>query len=138
MDLPEGYVPTEDEEYMNAAQVKYFRRRLLEWKDQLLAESVETLEHLQDSTRKPDINDSATDEMQRTLELRTRDRYRKLVDKINMALVRIENGKYGYCDDTGEEIGIKRLLARPVATLCIEAQEKHENFERQHSEEDDV
>jgi DnaK suppressor protein len=138
--LPEGYKPSEKEEYMSALQLEYFRKKLLAWKEELLDESRETLDHLkQENWQEPDVNDRATVETDTSLELRTRDRYRKLIDKIDSALRRIENGKYGYCDETGEEIGIKRLEARPIATLCIEAQERHENYERTHiDEKDDV
>lgn len=135
--LPEGYVPTENEEYMNPRQLEYFRRKLIEWKEELLNESRETLNHLKEENwNEADLNDRASIETDTTIELRTRDRYRKLIDKIDEALKRIEIGEYGYCEETGEEIGLKRLIARPVATLCIEAQERHENYEKQHVDED--
>jgi len=136
--LPEGYKPSEKEEYMNELQVEYFRLKLVEWKDELLAESRETLKHLQEENwNEADPNDRASVETEATTELRTRDRYRKLIDKIDQALRRVEIGEYGYCEETGEEIGLKRLEARPVATLCIEAQERHESYERQHIDEDE-
>lgn len=135
--LPMNYKPSDNEEYMNPQQLEYFRQKLLAWKEELLEESRATIMHLQEENlNEPDLNDRATVEMETALELRTRDRYRKLLDKIEAALKRIETGEYGYCEATGEEIGLKRLEARPIATLCIEAQERHENYERQHSEED--
>ncbi|MCE3232318.1 MAG: polymerase-binding protein DksA [Rickettsiaceae bacterium] len=138
--LPEGYKPSEKEEYMSPLQLEYFRQKLVAWKDELLSESRETLDHLREENwQEPDVNDRASVETETSLELRTRDRYRKLIDKIDSALRRIENGKYGYCDETGDEIGIKRLEARPIATLTIEAQERHESYERTHiDEKDDV
>ena len=136
--LPEGYKPSDKEEYMNPMQVEYFRQKLQAWKDELLSNSRETLDHLKEENwNEPDPNDRATIATDTSFELRTRDRYRKLIDKIEEALVRIADGEYGYCEETGEEIGIKRLEARPVATLCIEAQESHENYERQHLDFDD-
>ena len=135
--LPEGYKPSENEEYMNPMQLEYFKQKLLEWRNSLLAESRETLNHLKEETwNEPDLNDRASVETETTIELRTRDRYRKLIDKIESALERIHSGNYGYCEETGEAIGIKRLEARPVATLCIEAQERHENYEKTHIDED--
>lgn len=137
VELPKGYVPSEKEEYMNPNQVEYFRQKLLSWKEELLEESRATIMHLQEENlNEPDLNDRATAETDAALELRTRDRYRKLLAKIEAALARVDKGEYGYCEDTGEEIGIKRLDARPIATLCIEAQERHENYEKQHSDED--
>lgn len=138
LSLPVDYKPSEAEEYMNAMQLEYFRRRLENWKDELHQESQETLLALKDETNfnEPDIHDRATAEEGTYLELRTRDRYRKLMQKINEALKRIENGTYGYCEHTGEEIGLKRLEARPIATLSIKAQEYYENYERTHSDED--
>ncbi|ARE38914.1 C4-type zinc finger protein, DksA/TraR family [Rhodovulum sp. P5] len=131
--LPEDYRPAEDEPFMNERQLEYFRRKLIAWKDDILSESRETLEGLQDSTRNiPDIADRASEETDRALELRTRDRQRKLVAKIDSALRRIENGEYGYCEETGEPISLKRLDARPIATLSLEAQERHERRERVH------
>lgn len=138
VELPEGYKPSPDEEYMNPMHLEYFRRKLESWKDELFDNSRETLDHLKEENwNEPDPNDRATTETDTGIELRTRDRYRKLIDKINQALKRIEIGEYGYCEDTGEEIGLKRLEARPNATLCIEAQERHENYEKQHLDIDD-
>lgn len=137
--LPEGYKPSENEEYMNPMQLEYFRQNLLKWRDELLEESRETLNHLKEENwNEPDLNDRASLETETTIELRTRDRYRKLIDKIEVALKKIEDGEYGYCEETGEEIGLKRLEARPVATLCIEAQERHEKYEKQHIDDDDI
>ena len=131
--LLKGYKPSNDQEYMNPQQLEYFRQKLLEWKSSLLEESRETLTHLKEENwNEPDLNDRASIETDTAIELRTRDRYRKLLDKIEEALVRIEKNEYGYCEETGEPIGLKRLEARPVATLCIEAQERHENYEKQH------
>ncbi len=133
IELPEGYQPSADEEYMSPMQLEYFRRKLLDWRSELLQESDNTISHLKEENwQEPDINDRATLETDAALELRTRDRYRKLVNKIDAALARIADGSYGYCEDTGEEIGISRLEARPIATLTIEAQEKHERLEKQH------
>ena len=116
----------------------YFRRKLLAWKEELLQGSRETLQHLrEESWQEPDINDRATVETDATLELRTRSRYLKLINKIDAALERINDGEYGYCEETGEEIGVRRLDARPIATMCIEAQERHENYERTHYDDDD-
>ena len=130
--LPENYRPAEDEPFMNERQLEYFRRKLIAWKQELLAESRDTIEGLQDSTRNiPDVADRASEETDRALELRTRDRQRKLVSKIDAALRRIESGDYGYCEATGEPISLKRLDARPIATLSLEAQERHELKERQ-------
>ena len=131
--LPEDYRPAEDEPFMNERQLEYFRRKLLVWKQELLDQSAETIEGLQDSARNvPDIADRASEETDRALELRTRDRQRKLVAKIDAAIRRIENGEYGYCEMTGEPISLKRLDARPIATMTLEAQEKHERRERVH------
>jgi len=131
--LPPDYRPTEDEEFMNPLQVEYFRQKLLKWRAELLAESSETLATMKhDSLSEPDITDRATLETDRSLELRTRDRERKLISKIDAALMRIEDGTYGFCEDTDEPIGVKRLEARPIATLSLEAQEKHERLERTH------
>ncbi|MCO8144511.1 RNA polymerase-binding protein DksA [Rhodovulum tesquicola] len=131
--LPDDYRPAEDEPFMNERQLEYFRRKLIAWKNDLLNESRETLEGLQDSSRNiPDVADRASEETDRALELRTRDRQRKLVAKIDAALRRIENGEYGYCEETGEPISLKRLDARPIATLSLEAQERHERRERVH------
>lgn len=137
--LPEGYKPTENEEYMNPLQLKFFKDKLSAWREELLAESRETLTHLREENwNEPDLNDRASIETETTIELRTRDRYRKLIEKIEVALAKIDEGEYGYCEETGEEIGLKRLLARPVATLCIEAQEQHENYEKQHIDDDEI
>ncbi|WP_045390284.1 RNA polymerase-binding protein DksA [Falsirhodobacter sp. alg1] len=133
--LEDDYRPAESEPFMNARQLEYFRRKLLSWKSELLSQSAETIEGLQESGRNvPDIADRASEETDRALELRTRDRQRKLVSKIDAALRRIENGEYGYCDVTGEPISLRRLDARPIATMTLEAQEKHERRERVHRE----
>ena len=127
------YRPSEDEEFMNERQLEYFKQKLLNWKEDILRESRETLAHLQAETENhPDLADRATSETDRALELRTRDRQRKLISKIDEALRRIEDGSYGYCEDTGEPIGVARLEARPIATLSQEAQERHERRERVH------
>ncbi|WP_375595103.1 RNA polymerase-binding protein DksA [Algihabitans albus] len=129
--LEPDYRPSEREAFMNPKMQEYFRRKLLNWKAELLRESGETINHLQEgSLAEPDIADRASLETDRSLELRTRDRERKLISKIDAALQRIEDGEYGYCEDTGEPISIKRLEARPIATLSIEAQERHERMER--------
>ncbi|MCL7465089.1 RNA polymerase-binding protein DksA [Phaeovulum sp. NW3] len=131
--LPEDYRPAEDEPFMNDRQLEYFRRKLIAWKNELLEQSAETLEGLAESARNvPDIADRASEETDRALELRTRDRQRKLVSKIDAALRRIDNGEYGYCEMTGEPISLKRLDARPIATMTLEAQERHERRERVH------
>ncbi len=136
IELPEGYKPSPDEEYMSPQQLEYFRQKLLDWRAELLQESENTINHLKEENwQEPDINDRATLETDAALELRTRDRYRKLINKIDAALARIADGTYGYCEETGEEIGLARLEARPIATLTIEAQEKHERLERQHRDE---
>lgn len=134
--LPDDYRPAEDEPFMNERQTEYFRRKLTVWKEELLEQSAETLEVLQDSGRSvPDVADRASEETDRALELRTRDRQRKLVTKIDGALRRLENGDFGYCEMTGEPISLKRLDARPIATMTLEAQEKHERRERVHRDE---
>jgi len=131
--LSEDYRPTEDEEFMGPSQVEYFRRKLLRWRAELLVDSSETLRHLQEeSLLKPDLTDRASLETERAIELRTRDRERKLISKIDAALSRLDSGTYGYCEETEEPIGIRRLEARPIATLSIEAQERHERMERTH------
>ncbi|TCP61971.1 TraR/DksA family transcriptional regulator [Rhodovulum bhavnagarense] len=131
--LPDDYRPAEDEPFMNERQLEYFRRKLIGLKNEVLDESRSTLEGLQDGTRNiPDIADRASEETDRALELRIRDRQRKLVAKIDAALRRIENGDYGYCQETGEPISLKRLDARPTTTLSLEAQERHERRERVH------
>jgi len=129
--LPPDYRPAEDEEFMNPRQREYFRQKLLAWRAELLHESSETLANLQDGgLQEADLTDRASAETDRALELRTRDRARKLISKIDAALRRIEDGSYGYCEETDEPISLKRLEARPIATLSIEAQERHERMER--------
>ena len=129
----EEYRPSEDEAFMNDRQKDYFRRKLLSWKDEILQESQGTLNNLQeDDNHLPDITDRASSETEKALELRTRDRQRKLISKIDSALRRIETGEYGYCEETGEKISIRRLDARPIATLSLEAQERHERDEKVH------
>ena len=129
-DLPPDYRPSEDEPFMNERQRAYFRKKLLTWREEILRESRETLEYLQDSEQHPDITDRASYESDRGIELRARDRQRKLIAKIDAALGRLDEGTYGYCEETGEPISLKRLDARPVATLSLEAQERHERRER--------
>lgn len=130
-ELPVDYTPSDDEDFMNARQREYFRNKLLNWKSDIIQSTRETLQNLQDDERNhPDITDRASSETDKALELRTRDRQRKLVSKIDQALKRIEDGSYGYCEVTGEPIGLKRLDARPIATLSLEAQEMHERRER--------
>jgi DnaK suppressor protein len=127
------YKPSDDEPFMNERQRAYFKRMLLAWKDELLDESKSTIANLQEDTvSQPDLADRATSETDRALELRTRDRQRKLIAKIDEALRRIDDGTYGYCEETGEPIGVSRLMARPIATLSLEAQERHERRERVH------
>ncbi|MBT3373820.1 MAG: RNA polymerase-binding protein DksA [Rhodospirillaceae bacterium] len=134
--LPSNYKPTEKEKFMGVRQQQFFRQRLRGWRDEILRDAQGTIQNLQDDDgQAPDIADRATTESERSIELRTRDRQRKLVTKINAALERIEDGSYGYCDDTGEPIGLKRLEARPIATLSIEAQERHERRERVYRDE---
>lgn len=129
--VDEDYRPREDEPFMNDRQREYFRTKLLNWKDDILREARETLQHLQDENQNhPDLADRASSETDRSIELRARDRQRKLISKIDAALQRIEDGSYGYCEDTGEPISLKRLEARPIATLSVEAQERHERRER--------
>ncbi|MGR3540377.1 MAG: RNA polymerase-binding protein DksA [Hasllibacter sp.] len=131
--LPKDYRPAEDEPFMNDKQIEYFRRKLLAWKQDLMSDTRDTVEAMKDGTRNiPDIADRASEETDRAIELRTRDRQRKLVAKIDQALRRIEEGEFGYCEATGEPISLKRLDARPIATLSLEAQEKHERRERVH------
>lgn len=131
--LPEDYRPAESEPFMNDMQVEYFRRKLLEWKSDLLDDSRDTVASMKDQTRNiPDVADRASEETDRSLELRTRDRQRKLVSKIDGALRRIDEGEYGYCSITGEPISLKRLDARPIATMSLEAQERHERREKVH------
>ncbi len=131
--LPPDYRPSEDEEFMNPRQLEYFRQKLMRWRAELVAESSETLQHLkEESLLKPDITDRASLETERAIELRTRDRERKLVSKIDAALARIADGSYGYCAESSEPIGLRRLEARPTATLSLDAQERHERMERTH------
>ena len=127
------YRPSDKEPFMGDRQREYFRKKLLDWKDDILKEAKETLQHLQDENQNhPDLADRASSETDRAIELRARDRQRKLIAKIEEALARIEDGTYGYCEETGEPIALKRLEARPIATLTIEAQERHERMERVH------
>ena len=133
--VPNDYFPLDDEPFMNEIQVEYFRQKLTLWKSGLVSDSKDTIESLQDSTRSiPDISDRASEETDRALELRTRDRQRKLVAKIESALRRIEEGEFGYCEETGEPISLRRLDARPIATMSLEAQERHERREKVHRE----
>jgi DnaK suppressor protein len=135
--LPAGYKPSDKEPYMNPQQLEYFRQKLLKWREELLAESRETLDHLhEENWHQADIADRASLETEAGVELRTRNRYLKLIAKIDAAIARIETGEYGYCEETGEPIGLKRLEARPVATLSIEAQERHERIEKQYTDEE--
>lgn len=130
-DVLEEYRPSEDEEFMNPRQLAYFKDKLNAWKNEILEESKETLSNLQkDSQNHPDIADRASSETDRSIELRARDRQRKLISKIDSALARIEDGSYGYCEETGDPIGVGRLDARPIATLSLEAQERHERREK--------
>ena len=134
--LAEDYKPSDSEPFMNERQIEYLRRKLLNWKDDIIKESKETISHLQEENHiLPDVADRASSETDRSLELRTRDRQRKLISKIDAALKRIDDRSYGYCEDTGEPIGLKRLDARPIATLSIEAQERHEKRERVYRDE---
>lgn len=135
VELPEGYKPSHDEEYMSPMQLEYFRRKLLRWRQELVEESQQTIDNLREEVR--DVGDDAeraTRETENSLELRTRDRYRKLIAKIDTALKRIDEGRYGYCEETDEEIGIDRLEARPIATLCLDAQERREILQKQMGE----
>jgi DnaK suppressor protein len=136
--VPPDYDPTKDKgDFMNPVMLEFFRQRLIEWREDLLRESSETIAHTLQETelQKPDLADRASAETDHALELRTRDRERKLISKINEALLRIEDGTYGYCEETGEPITVARLIARPVATLSIEAQERHERMEKTHRDE---
>jgi DnaK suppressor protein len=131
IDLPPGYKPSADEEFMNPKQIEYFRLKLVAWKEEILREAKETIESLQaESLREPDLTDRASAETDWSIELRTRDRQRKLISKIDAAMRRIETGDYGYCEVTGEPISLGRLDARPTATMTVEAQEKHERHEK--------
>ncbi|MBV1903313.1 MAG: RNA polymerase-binding protein DksA [Marinosulfonomonas sp.] len=133
--LPDDYRPAEDEAFMNERQIEYFRRKLTDWRSELLDGSKQTIESLQDGTRNiPDVSDRASEETDRSLELRTRDRQRKLVSKIDAALRRVDEGEFGYCVVTGDPISLKRLDARPIATMSLEAQERHERREKVHRE----
>ena len=130
--MPKGYKPSANEEYMNPKQIEYFRLKLTTWRDELVEESRETINNLQAEVR--DVGDEAeraTRETENSLELRTRDRYRKLINKITKTLIRLDDGDYGYCEETGEEIGLQRLVARPIATLCLDAQERWELRQKQ-------
>ncbi|EJT05458.1 RNA polymerase-binding protein DksA [Rhizobium sp. CCGE 510] len=131
-----NYVPSEEEEFMNVNQRAYFRTKLVAWRNDILREARETLDHLaEESANHPDLADRASSETDRAIELRARDRQRKLISKIDAALQRIEEGTYGFCEETGEPIGLKRLDARPIATLSIEAQERHERREKVYRDE---
>jgi len=135
-DIDDGYRPTPDEPFMNERQLRYYRRKLLQWKDSILLEAKGTLAQLQtDSVREPDVTDRASTETDWSIELRTRDRQRKLISKIEAALRRIEEGEYGYCEVTGEPISLARLEARPIATMTVEAQERHERREKVYRDE---
>ena len=134
--ISDGYKPSDDEPFMNDRQKEYFRRKLIAWRDSILAESRETLTALQnESENHPDIADRASSETDRAIELRARDRQRKLISKIESALQRIEDGSYGYCEETGDPISLRRLDARPIATLSVEAQERHERREKVYRDE---
>ncbi len=134
-ELDDGYKPSDEEPFMNERQQIYFRRKLEDWKQDILREARETIKELQlDTTNHPDLADRATSETDRALELRKRDRQRKLISKIDAALRRIDEGTYGYCEVTGDPIGVRRLDARPIATLSLEAQERHERRERVHKD----
>ena len=136
VELPEGYRPSADEPFMNDMQKEFFRRKLVAWREELLHESAETLDNLkQGGMTVPDISDRASAEADKALELRTRDRMRKVISKIDAALDRIEDGSYGYCEETGGPIGLERLIARPIATMTIEAQERHERMEKTYNDE---
>lgn len=135
--LPKGYKPSEDEKYMNAKQLAYFKQKLQAWREELIAESQETINNLKEENwREPDLSDRASLETEAGVELRTRNRYLKLIGKIDSALRRIDDGEYGFCEETGEPIGLKRLEARPIATMTIEAQERHEKLEKQYIDEE--
>lgn len=131
--VPEGYRPSDKEEFMNPVQVEYFRQKLLHWKNELLSDASETLNNLsEENLQKPDVTDRAQVESDTSIRLRTRDRERKLISKIESALRRIEDGSYGYCEETDEPISLKRLEARPIASLSLDAQERHERNEKTH------
>ncbi|MEG6509256.1 RNA polymerase-binding protein DksA [Methyloligella sp. 2.7D] len=134
--IPKDYRPTDDEPFMNERQLAYFRQKLLDWREEILRSTKQTLEHLQnESEQHADIADRASSESERAFELRARDRQRKLIAKIDAALSRLDEGTYGYCEETGEPISLKRLDARPIATLSVEAQERHEKRERVYRDE---
>lgn len=136
--LPPDYEPSDREEFMSPLQQEYFRQKLLGWRESILKESEETLQTLQDEKlNHPDVTDRASVEIDRAIELREKDRKRKLISKIESALKKLDEGSYGYCEETQEPIGLPRLLARPIATLSIEAQERHENYERSHRDDDE-
>jgi DnaK suppressor protein len=136
--ISDDYIPTEKEDYMCDKHLEYFRRKLLAWRQELLDESKETMDHLKEENwQEPDIADRASIETEAGVELRTRNRYLKLISKIDAALRRIDTGDYGFCEETGDPIGLRRLEARPVATMCIEAQERHEKTEKQYSDEEE-
>lgn len=131
IELPKDYRPSADEPFMNDMQKEFFRQKLLAWREELLRDSEETLDNLKEGGMTvPDISDRASAEADKALELRTRDRMRKVISKIDVALGKIDDGTYGYCEETGEPIGLERLIARPIATLSIEAQERHERMEK--------
>ncbi len=135
IELPKDYRPSADEPFMNDMQKEYFRQKLLAWREELLRDSEETLDNLKEGGMTvPDISDRASAEADKALELRTRDRMRKVISKIDLALGKIDDGTYGYCEETGEPIGLERLIARPIATLSIEAQERHERMEKTYSD----
>jgi len=136
--IAKNYAPSESEKYMSKAQLEYFRQKLTKWREELLAESQETINNLKEENwREPDLSDRASLETEAGVELRTRNRYLKLIGKIDSALRRIDDGSYGFCEETGEPIGLKRLEARPIATMTIEAQERHERMEKQFVDEDE-
>ena len=135
IELPKGYRPSADEPFMNDMQKEYFRQKLEAWRAELLKGSEETLDNLKEGGMTvPDISDRASAEADKALELRTRDRMRKVISKIETALAKLEDGTYGYCEETGEPIGLERLIARPIATLSIEAQERHERMEKTYND----
>jgi len=137
VELPKGYKPSEDEEYMCERQLEYFRQKLENWRNELFRESARLLIELQETElQEPDMNDRASNEMDQVIDMHSRDRIRKLIDKIDAALDRIKKGTYGYCLVSGEPIGLLRLNARPVATLCLEEQEKRERREREYAKKD--
>ncbi len=137
IELPKGYKPTDTEEYMSPQQLEYFRRKLHSWKEKLLISSEGTIVSLKtENWDNKDLNERASKELNASIDLRTKERYKKLITKINLALDKIDKKEYGYCQETGEKIGLQRLEARPIATLCIEAQQKHEQYEKEHVDED--